>query len=160
MVYSQKYCLVQPIAPMQLGDEFDASNWPLHVTIAGVFALAWTDDSHEKFADIVTYHKVFNTVTADIAYFGPQKTIKVRRLTMTPELYALHDAVVTFVEECGGSFNEPHYLRKDFVPHATMRGTEPPANQTVSFHQLALIDMFPDGDHTRRKIIRLLPLAT
>lgn len=160
MVYSQKYCLVQLIQPMEVGEEFTSNDWPLHCTIAGVFALEWTDALHQKFAAMIAEHKPFETTTTDTALFGPEQTVKVRRLAMTPELYALHDNVVTFVEQHGGSFNEPHYLREDFAPHITMRADTPPANENVSFYQLALIDMFPDSDHTGRRIINLLPLAT
>lgn len=159
MAYSQKYCLVQLLAPMSTGDEFHSKDWPLHCTIAGVFALNLTDTARQSFIDMVARHTAFESKATAIDWFGPQKTVKVRHVAMTDELYSLHDEVVSFIEQNGGVFNEPLYLREYFAPHITMRADEPEAGQIVSIYQLVLIDMFPDGDHTRRRIIAQMPLA-
>lgn len=144
---------------MDIGSEFSSSDWPLHCTIAGVFALDFTDDVCQELSELVRARKPFQSSTTEVAWFGPEKTVKVRLVEMTDELYELHDNIVTFIYEHGGEFNEPLFLRDKFAPHVTMRGDVPRSGEVVSFSQLALIDMFPDADHTRRRVIALMPLV-
>jgi len=145
---------------MAIGDEFNSRDWPLHCTIAGVFALDLIDTLLDEFATVTASHEAFQTATTDIDYFGPNESVKVRLLAMTEKLNNLHNDVVTFIEQNNGVFNEPHFLRQDFAPHITMRGEAPDKNGAIVFSQLTLVDMFPDADHTRRRVIASFPLST
>ncbi len=161
MTYSQKYCLVQFLEPIEVGVEFVSSDWPPHVTIAGVFALEWSEPLLDSFAALIASQPTFTSTTEDIAHFGPEGDVTVRLLAKTPELQQLHEQVVDFVEANGGAFNEPHHLRHGFRPHITLTDKNDVAKgQMVHFTNLALIDMFPDRDHTRREVIQLFPLGS
>lgn len=159
MKYSQKYCLVQPLDSIRLGDEFAASDWPLHITIVGVFAIDWNDKYFSEFANLIASYRAFSSKTTSIEYFGLKQEIKVRLVKPNENLQMLHTDIAKFVLGHGGSFNDLHYQFDGFRPHATMRGDQPDENCEITFDTLALIDMFPDGNHTRRKIIKFFELS-
>lgn len=160
MTYSQKYCLVQFLEPTTINTEFTNSSWPPHVTIAGVFALTWNGAVQNELAALATNQPSFTSTTTTITHFGPARDIRVCLVTKTPNLQQLHDAMVSFIETHGGIFNEPHYLGDGFKPHITLSDNNDitPAH-VITFTQLALIDMFPNGDHTKRNVIQLFSLA-
>lgn len=159
MEYSQKYCLIQPIVPLQIGDEFAASDWPLHVTIVGVFALNWNENYFLELLKLIKNHHIFSSQTMSIEYFGPKREVKVRLVEQNQKLQVLHTDIANFIAQSGGIFNDPQYQFDSFRPHVTMRGDKPGENLEITFDKFALIDMFPNGDHTRRKIIRLFELS-
>jgi 2'-5' RNA ligase len=159
VIYSQKYCLVQFLKPIEIGVEFASSQWPPHVTIAGVFALEWSEALLDAFTHLIADQSTFTSTTEDIAHFGPEGNVTVRLLAKTPELQQLHERTVDLVEINGGIFNEPHYLRHHFRPHITLTdGSDITKWQTVHFTKLALIDMFPGGDHTQRRVLKTFPI--
>jgi len=145
---------------MKPGQEFAASDWPLHVTIVGVFALDWNDEYFSEFASLVAGHHTFSSNTTSIEHFGPKREVKVRLVEPNKSLNVLHRDIATFILDRGGAFNDLRYQLDGFRPHVTMRGDEPSENYEITFDQLALIDLFPGSDYTRRKIIKLSPLAT
>lgn len=160
MELSKKYCLVQSLEPLNTEQEFASENWPLHCTIAGVFALDWSEKLRQELDEIISRHNSFQSIAMDEAWFGPDRSIEVRLLEMTSKLYGLHDDVVSFVERHGDKFKEPRFLRQDFHPHVTMQNNKPENGESVLFHNLSLIDMSPNADRTRRRVIGSFALAT
>ena len=159
MSYSQKYCLVQLFESLRIGTEFSSADWPLHVTIAGVFALDWDEDLFVQFEKLIKEHSTFSSKTTSIEYFGSKQEAEVRLIKQTEKLQALHIDIANFIINHGGVFNDPQYQLEGFRPHATMRGNTPSENVNIAFTQLALVDMFPNSDHTKRRITRLFLLS-
>ena len=157
--YSQKYCLVQALTTLGLHDEFKARDWPLHVTIVGVFAIDWSKQNLAELAKLIKNQAAFSTRTAVIEYFGPRGDVKVRLVENNRSLQTCHDDIAHFIERHGGVFTSPEYQFAGFRPHATMRGDAPAQDIEVIFDRFALIDMFPGGDHTQRRVIELFPLS-
>lgn len=158
--FTQKYVLVQLIAPLPDGFEFSMSDWPLHVTLADVFKIDGAPNAmlarlKSELASLSSF-----TVAADgDDWFGPDRSVRVRLINKTADLQRLHDACVDVLESFGGVFNSPQYMRGGFRPHSTVHGDYAVASgDTVHFHAVTLIDMFPAGDHTRRKILATVPL--
>lgn len=159
MAYSQKYCIVQFLEPVPRGLAFDSTSWPLHVTLAGVFALDWSNDARDELARTIGRLRSFSALTANTAQLGPEKNIAVRLIHQNKDLLALHETVVHYIEKCGGTFNEPQYQHEGFLAHMTMQSEQPKANQRVQFHTLSLIDMFPDSNPKRRLVLAQFSLG-
>ena len=51
MNYSQKYTLVTFIKPLEVGASFDMVDWPLHITLADVFAIDLSTDIERQLTD-------------------------------------------------------------------------------------------------------------
>lgn len=160
MSFSQKYCIVQFLEPVEPGHVFDSNHWPPHCTLAGVFAIEWTDQLKEKFRETIRRQRVFSSTTNGLDFFGANREVHVKLVQSTDELSGLHDSIVDFIEENNGAFNEPQYQRKGFRPHITLSQAYSVEDGTkVEFNTISLIDMFPDGDHLKRRVIETIPLG-
>lgn len=155
--FSQKYCLVQFLEPVEDGFTFSAKDWPLHSTIAEVFAIDRRQHG-ESLRQTVAAQKTTSSHTTRPADFGPNGEVPVMLVERTAELARLHSNIVNFVLSHDGLFNEPLYLHDDFRPHITIHGNDVPPNMPVTFDTLSLVDMFPGGDHTLRRVLATIAL--
>lgn len=158
MVFSQKYCLVQFLTPLEDDTEFDSSEWPLHSTIAGVFAIDWTSDRRAAFRQLLSDTPKTNASTLHDDYFGPDRDVHVMLVERTNELMKMHLRVINFIQQEGGRFNEPSYLNDAFRPHITITHEALTPQQKIHFHALTLIDMFPQRNHQRRRVMETIML--
>lgn len=159
MTYTQKYCLVQFIQTIPVDYEFTRTEWPLHCTLAGVFAWDWNSNTKQDLAMLLANSKPFGSYTTGKELFGHDQSVTVMLVRPTKELHALHERIITLIEQHGGAFNQPAYIRNQYRPHVTMIGNEPTVNTPVQFTKLSLIDMFPNGDYTARKVIAEFTLS-
>lgn len=158
MAFSQKYTIVAPFRELELGTEFTPNTWPLHVTIADTFAV---DISHgdviKKLEAMVAQDAAFEVIGEKDAHFGDKGEVHVVLLAINNALLSLHSKVIDILDSAGAVYNDPHYTREGFVPHVTVRSHAPMVLGTrINICQLALIDMFPDGDHKRRKVLAII----
>lgn len=159
--FSQKYAIVQLLEDLPEGFECDWKNWPLHVTLADVFAIEWPIstlcDKLEKFASL---QPTFSTKALGDEFFGSNKDIRVVLIDKTKELSDLHMRLVQLLDDGNVKFNNPEYTLGGFLPHSTVQPhIRLHKDDAVPFKALTIIDMFPDGDPYRRKIIKTLPLG-
>lgn len=162
MTYSQKYTIVQLIEPLPDGTEYSRFEWPLHVTLADVFAVDLAGkDVLRKLADFATSQQPFATTADHDDFFGPDKQTRVTLLRSTPELQTLHNGLINLLTENDAVFNTPEFTKTGFKPHATVgsNGRLQPS-ETVHFNALTLIDMFPDKDPHNRRVIGTFRLST
>lgn len=160
MAYSQKYCLVQFLDTLPVGYEFTRTDWPLHCTLAGVFAWDWNEQTRDELQALIATRTPFRSVVTEPEWFGEAKDVAVMLVRPTPELSTLHETIADFITQHDGIFNQPAYLYDQFRPHVTRIGENPVSGTEVNFHKLSLIDMFPGGDHTRRRVIAEFPLGS
>lgn len=158
--FSQKYAIVQLLEDLPEGYEYDWKNWPLHVTLADVFAMEWPInmlcDKLEKFASL---QPTFSTTALGDAFFGTDKDIRVVLVDKTKELSDLHMRLVQLLEGGNVTFNNPQYTLGGFLPHSTVQpNTRLHKSDIVPLNALTIIDMFPSEDPYRRKIIKTFPL--
>lgn len=157
--FTQKYIIVQLLEPMAEGAEYASADWPLHVTLAGIFSVDLTGERViEQLRDMLVTQKPFTVIAGQDAYFGVKKQTRVTVLEISDELRTLHYKVVALLRWVGAEFNTPEFIEAGFRAHATVR---PHARlrrgDTVTFHALTVIDMYPNGNPYRRKVLRTLP---
>lgn len=157
MAYSQKYCLVAFYQPQAIGTEFSMTEWPLHVTLADVFAIDRADTSiDEKIRNVVESHNPFGIKV------GEQTTLGITPVTLldkTDALVDLHNRLVDLLEQNGATFNTPEFTRAGFLPHCTIQTTgQLQKGDIFTVRELSLIDMFVDNDWQRRKVLNTFEL--
>ena len=152
--YSQKYCLVCFVEPMAVGSGFTMSEWPLHVTLADVFAVDLAGTQIEAKLAAIMAEQTPIIVTADKeSTLGNIPVVLIQR---SVELVALHNKVMGLLEQNGAMFNRPGFTREGFLPHCTIQKTGClNTGQELIINSLALVDMFPRGDWQHRKVIRV-----
>lgn len=158
--FSQKYTIVQLLQEMKEGEEYASSDWPLHVTIAGIFAIDLAESGlFERLTDLLTSQKPFTSTAARDEYFGSKKRTHVTILDMNEELLILHYNVVALLKQADATFNTPQFIEEGFRAHATVR---PQARlrwgEIVQFNALTVIDMFPNGNPYRRKVLKTIQM--
>jgi 2'-5' RNA ligase len=160
--FSQKYTLIQLLEPMSEGVEYDWKEWPLHVTIADIFAISWDVPTLlEKLSQFVQGRPNATAVVGDDTLFGPERQTRVALLQASPKLLALHIDVVNLLKQGDVVFNHPEFTESGFLPHSTVQAhARLNKGEVVTFDALTLIDMFPHEDPYRRKVIKTIPFVT
>lgn len=128
------------------------SEWPLHITLADVFAIN-RQSSHidELLSSKFSHHPSVKTTAIQDSILG---TTHVVLLDKTPELLSLHTEVIVLLEENGAIFNTPEFNKAGFIPHSTIQQSERlNSGDEIEINSLSLIDMYPDNDWQERKIL-------
>jgi hypothetical protein len=157
MTYSQKYCIVSFLEPKVVGDEFDMSQWPLHVTLADVFTIERSSSGIDiKIGQLADKINAFVVTAAQPDKLGETDVILIEK---SASLLKLHDDLVNLLESNGAVFNTPEFNRDGFLPHCTIQEfNRLSQGERVEIRSLALIDMFPDSDWTRRRVLQVFQL--
>lgn len=153
---TQKWCLVAMLEPVEVGYGFDKDHWPLHITLAGVHALDWNKVSlRQEFEEYIGSQTAFQVLADETGYLGsPDQQTAVTFIKKSQQLSDFHEKIVLFLESKGAVFNNPEWNLSGYIPHSTIQiSDEVKAGETVRIDNLILIDMFPDEDGTRRKVI-------
>lgn len=158
--FTQKYTIAQLLEPMAEGVEYASADWPLHVTIAGIFAVDLVGSQLiEQLRQLLVRYEPFTAIAAGDAYFGPKKQTRVTLFETNERLTVLHYDVVALLQRCHATFTSPQFNEAGFRAHASVRPyARLQRGAIVTFQALTVIDMFPDGDPYRRKILFNLPL--
>ena len=158
----QKYVIAKFLAPIADGTEFDAKHWPLHVTLAGNFAVdRKTVGLFEKLSDLAANEQPITAVAGDDDYFGPQGQVQVTTLDMAPELQALHNHVITLLKDVGATFDAPQYQEAGYRAHATVQvANRLHEGDVVTIDDFTVIDMFPHDDIDRRRTMKTFKLGS
>lgn len=153
--FSQKYTLVHTISDLPDGYEYSMKDWPLHVTLADVFAI--NGEPGLLLKDIATRLNTYVPVRAEVVddeWFGEDKSVHVRLLNKTPELQRLHETMLSVLDTYHVVFNQPEFTGSGFKPHSTVQPKEQLAlKDVVTFDSITLIDMYPDEDPYKRRVI-------
>lgn len=97
VTYSQKYCLVHFIKPLEDGVQFHMSEWPLHTTLADVFAVdRELTNIDTLLAQKLSQYLPVKTTALQDSTLG---TTPVVLLDKTQELLQLHTNVVALLEK-------------------------------------------------------------
>lgn len=132
------------------------SDWPLHVTFADVFAIDRdSTDIDEKMKNVLRSQHAVLVTPKHQAKLGDTAVILVEK---TDELLKQHTLIVDLLEQNGAIFNTPAFTREGFLPHCTIQKTGMLRNNVV-IDELALVDMFPNGDWQQRKILATFKLG-
>ena len=158
--FTQKYTIVHFFKNLPDNFEYSMKDWPLHVTLADVFAIngKWSDLFEDLNRSIDEQPAFFSRVVGK-DLFGADRSIKVNLLENINELQNLHDKIVDVLEKPGVEFNSPQYTRAGFKPHSTDNfepGLE--IGDIVEIGSITLIDMFPNEDPYQRRVLGTIHL--
>jgi 2'-5' RNA ligase len=156
--FTQKYTLIQLLEDMPESTEYDWKDWPLHVTVADIFAIDWDISTLiDKLSQLLKQHTQATAVAADDARLGSARVVL---LHASSELMKLHDDIVTLLEQGGVTFNNPQFIKEGFLPHSTIqKQARLIKGDLITFNALSIVDMFPSGDPYRRKIIKTIKIG-
>ena len=158
----QKYCLVKLLEPLNEGDEFTAINyWPLHITLASNFVVDWENTNlFNKLSDLLADTKPVSVVAGGDEFFGGERKIQVTVMDMTSELMTLHKQIIKTLKDAGAVFDEPQFNDDGYRAHATVqKAYRLSKGDKVLIDEVTIVDMFPNQDITRRKILETIKLA-
>jgi 2'-5' RNA ligase len=159
--FTQKYTLVYAIEDLREGDIFLMEDWPLHVTLADVFAIQGDPKAllDELSRTLGNYPVAQARVIGD-DWFGKDKRTHVMLIDKTSELQNLHETILSVLEKFSSTFNSPQFTKEGFRPHSTIKGDRRlNVNHTVTFDAVTLIDMFPDDNPFKRRVLGTIHFA-
>lgn len=157
----QKYVLVKFLESMSEGEEFIANNnWPLHITLVANFAVPFDAQNLLMIlTEQLKEQKAIPIIAGKDEFFGQHKDIQVTTMKMTPGLLSLHEALVALLKSHGAEFDEPKYMNKGYRAHATIQtGARLNENDNVLLDEVTIVDMFPDNDITKRRVLQTVKL--
>lgn len=158
--FTQKYAIVQFFDPVDEGFEYSSDNWPLHSTIVDTFAINWSvNEMVAQLTGLLCRHAPAYSITEEDRLFGENGDIRVTLLDRSESLVALHLNVVTALERGGLILNDPQFARDGFLPHATVQKySRLNKGDRVRFTVLSIIDMFPDADAYKRRVLKTIEI--
>jgi 2'-5' RNA ligase len=159
---TQKWAIIAPLQSVQEGSEFSPSDFPLHMTLAGVFAIEFDGATlSEKLSALLAHQAPFEVTAGTEDFFGPNKDIAVMTLQRTPELMALYNTIHNELITLNAIFNTPQYEDEGYIPHSTKQKHAIVTNgESVLIDSVSIIDLFPNGDGHRRKIFKTIQFAS
>lgn len=160
--FTQKYTIVQFFDDIGEGYEYSSDSWPLHSTIVDTFAIDWSvDEMVGRLKDVLKNHATADSVAEDDRFFGDQGQVQVVLLNRSNSLVELHQDVLTALEEGGLKLNDPQFARDGFLPHATVqKHARLDKGDKVRFTALSIVDMFPDKDPYKRKVLKTIAIGS
>ncbi len=157
MIYSQKYCLVHFIEPISIGDVFQMADWPLHITLADVFAIDRTANNIDtKLKELLSTQPPVTVIAMQEAVLGTAEVVLLRN---DKSILNLHEGIVRLLKANSATFNTPEFTLSGFLPHSTIQSSgRLHEGDGAIIDSITLIDMFPDEDWQRRKVLNTFKL--
>lgn len=159
---TQKYVLVKFLEDMDEGAEFIADNyWPLHITLVANFTIPFSAEKlYEILASTLKDQQAIRVTAGEDELFGANKDIRVTAMKMTPELVRLHKNLVSLLQKEGAIYDEPKYLSDGYRAHATVQTKKRlDAGDEALIDEVTIVDMFPDHDIRKRKVLKTIRLT-
>lgn len=158
--FTQKWAIIALLDEIQEGTVFHFSEFPLHITLAGVFDIDQSGDQLAKqLADILHGQESFIVKATTKDMFGPNKNVPVIRIEETEELMALYQRIYSWLSEAGASYLEPQYQGSGYLPHSTIQKSgKLYKGDRRSIQSVSLIDLYPNNDGHQRKIFKTIDL--
>lgn len=158
--FTQKWAVISLLEDADEGSEFYYTDFPLHVTLAGVFSV--NKDGRQLTDELRQLVKSVRSVEIEAeekAMFGPSQDITVMKIKKTPDLTNLYSAVYGWLENSGATYNLPEYQGEGYVPHATVqKNGSLELGEKRLLKSISLIDLFPNNDGHQRKIFKTINL--
>jgi hypothetical protein len=152
--------VVLPLSPLQVGDEFRRADWPPHVTLIPPFSAdAPAAAILVAIGTAAEGHAALSATGEARAGFGRRGAVPVTTVTPVEPFRALHLSVLAAIDRFLPHGTRLSHVGPDYRPHVTDQATgrlEP--GTSVILRQLAVIDMRPDEDAGRRRVVGTFPL--
>lgn len=151
MQYSQKYTLVAFFEPIEVGTEFNMADWPVHMTLADVFAANLDNGIEQGLTGLLEKQSPVTLRAKGDSVLGTTKVVLIEE---DDELHNLHNQIVNLLEVNGAKFNNPEFTRSGFLPHSTIQKSgRLHEGDRLDIKFISLIDMFPGGDWQQREVL-------
>jgi hypothetical protein len=99
------------------------------------------------------------TVAQNDDLMGPSKDTPVTIIKTTPELMSLHNKLIGLLEKYGAPLVSPEFAQGGFRPHVTIqRKHRLHSGDKVAVDAISIVDMQPNGDTSRRKLLGTINL--
>ncbi len=157
--FRQKWAVASFFESLDNGFEFDYTDNPLHVTLAGVFASKMSGLELSKILEnTVSDTKPFKITAKDEKSWGNIKVMTLEKSEKFNELYWL---IQSKLIKKGAEFNEPQYLKEGFTPHCTnQKNSRLYSSDIVEVNSVSLVDMFPDSNGYKRRVLKTINLSS
>lgn len=87
-------------------------------------------------------------------FFGEKGEVQVTILELTDALKALHSTILFALEAGGLVLNNKEFAYGEFLPHTTVqKHARLNKGDKVRITALSIVDMFPEGDPYRRRVL-------
>ena len=118
--------VVHIIDKRQVGDNFARKRlaWPLHATLVRWFTPASIEACTPALQQVADRHGPFEVMVGDEADFGPEGITRVNLINDSKPLQALHQELLTAVQESGGKFESERWLGDEYRAHVTHHGEQ------------------------------------
>ncbi|MGH1565494.1 2'-5' RNA ligase family protein [Mumia sp. DW29H23] len=137
-------------------EEFGREAWPLHLTWVPPFDVAVEPD----LSQVLAPHAPVDTEVVGEAWFGARHDVRVAELARTEAIDTLHRDLLAALAEDGVDVVRMRHVRDEFRPHVSVqRGRSLDAGAPLHLDAVALVDMRPEGDPRRRRVVRTWPLS-
>lgn len=158
---SQKYVIVHFVEIDKVPREFPYTEWPLHITLLANFTIAQPLDTLLEALKLYAQQtKPFEIVVSGEAAFGPKQNVAVSLIRPSEAIKKIHGDFADITKDLGAEYDAPQYMGEGFRPHATIQtDSRLNDNQTIPLHSYTLVDMYPDNNIERRKIIKTFELT-
>lgn len=158
--FTQKYTLIHSIDPLTDGYEYAMEQWPLHITMADVFALNGSPtDLLASLGETLGVDDIVRVTVNGDRWFGEDGEVHVKTFDASPDILNMHENILRVLEMYGVVFNHPEYTREGFVAHSTVQKEKGLRDgETVTVDRLTLIDMFPNENPYRRRVLGTVAL--
>lgn len=155
--FTQKWAVACLLEDATEGSEFYYTDFPLHVTLAGVFAVHKTgQELVDELRNVLADKHCVKVAAAHKAMFGPNKDVTVMTIKKSAGLINLYSAVYEWLKSAGAVYNSPEYQGEGYLPHSTLQktGSLKPGEKRI-LRSVSLIDLFPNHDGYQRKIFKI-----
>lgn len=158
--YTQKWAIVSLLEDLEDGSQFSYTNFPLHVTLAGVFAIDKRGDQlASELSKILKNQRAFEIVADEKDLFGPDKSVAVMKIHSSSDLMSLYNHIYSWLVSENAAYNSPQYESDGYSPHSTFQKSGFLTKGEIRLlRSVSLIDLFPDKDADKRKIFRTIEL--
>lgn len=110
---------------------------------------------------LLSNHTQATTVAEDDRFFGDNGQIQATLLKKTDDLVKLHYDVIELLKQGGWEPNDPQFAKEGFLPHSTVQPHRRlNKGDGVTFNALSIIDMFPNEDPYRRRVLKTIELSS
>ena len=159
--FTQKWAIIIPLEEHSDGSEFYYTDFPIHITVAGVFATNNSGLELERILKaLVASVKPFEASADKEAFFGDKKDIAVMKIHQTSELMNLYGLIHGELLKRKVVFNMPHHEGDGYIPHSTYQksGRLHP-DEKVFAKSVSLIDLFPNDNGLMRRITKTIEFS-
>lgn len=159
--FTQKWAVISLLKDASEGSSFYYTDFPLHVTLAGVFKI---DKPGMRIVDemqkVLSHQSPFIIEGDEQDMFGPNRDIPVMRIKKSSELLQLYTLVHDRLVTLGAIYNSPAYQGSGYIAHSTFQKSGKLAKgEKRQLSSVSIIDLLPNGDGYQRKIFKTIELS-